>query len=172
MNPDALIHSLESFAEVLPAAVAGVSDADARVKPASGAWSILEIVCHLLDEEVEDFRPRLRLTLERPHAEWPPIDPEGAARARRYNEQNLAERVHRWVNERRASIVWLRALTTPDWAREHLHPKLGPIPAGMLLAGWAAHDMLHLRQIAKRRFELVARDGAPYSTVYAGDWGP
>lgn len=171
MNHEALIIGLSSFAQELPVVVARVSDADARWKPPSGAWSILEIVCHLVDEEVEDFRARLRLTLEDPKQAWPAIDPEGVAVSRRYNEQDLAERVRTFVRERGASVSWLRSLDSPRWENAYVHPKWGPISAGMLLTAWAAHDMLHLRQIAKRRYELACRAGEPYSASYAGDWG-
>jgi len=51
VNAPALIESLTSFVNALPAAVAGVSEADAHVKPPSGAWSVVEIICHLADEE-------------------------------------------------------------------------------------------------------------------------
>lgn len=46
-------------------------------RPAPDRRSLLEIVHHLLDEEVEDFRRRLRLTLDRPGEPWPFLDPEG-----------------------------------------------------------------------------------------------
>ena len=49
---------------------------------------------------------------------------------------------------------------------------LGGLSAGDLLASWAAHDWLHLRQIAKRRHELTARDAGKFSIAYAGRWGP
>lgn len=172
MNHPALIARLAAFADELPTIVAHISDADARFKPPSNAWSILEIACHLGDEEVEDFRARLRSTLDDPRQPWPEIDPTGAAVSRRYNEKNLAAEVARFVNERRASVEWLRGLREPNWENAYPHPKWGPISAGMLLTAWAAHDLLHLRQIAKRRFELVARDGAPFATSYAGEWGP
>lgn len=172
MNHATLITSMSSFADELPAVVRHVTESDAKFKPPSGAWSILEIVCHLVDEEVEDFRTRLRLTLDNPATPWPEIDPPGAAIARRYNERNLHAEVQRFVNERHESVAWLRSLSQPKWANAYVHPKWGPISAGMLMTSWAAHDLLHLRQIAKRRFELAAREGAPYTTSYAGDWGP
>lgn len=171
MNPIPLITRLERFSRVLPPLVENLPDEDARFKPPSGAWSILEIVCHLGDEEVEDFRARLRMTLETPGKEWPKIDPEGAARVRKYNEQDLAKALDRFVRERSASIEWLRSLRNPDWNLAYVHPKFGPQTAGMLLASWPAHDALHLRQIAKRLYELAARDGAPHTVGYAGEWG-
>ncbi len=170
MNALALIDRMEGFAPSLSSAVACVSDEDARWKPPSGNWSVLEIVCHLGDEEVDDFRARLRSTLEEPAREWPAIDPERWARERRYNEKDLGAAVRRFVTERSASIEWLRSLKSPDWNRAHVHPKFGPMPAGMLLASWAAHDALHLRQIAKRLWELAGRDAGEFKTDYAGEW--
>lgn len=170
MNATRLINSLESFGIALPAIVAGVSDEDARWKPPSGAWSILEIVRHLGDEEVDDFRTRVRMTLENPVEPWPPIDPEGWAVERHYNEDDFAAAINRFTRERTASIIWLRGLLSPDWSQAHQHPKFGPIRAGDLLTSWKAHDCLHLRQIAKRMFEIAQCDGAPFAIDYAGEW--
>ena len=170
MQTARLIEQLERFGRTLPVLVEGLSMHDARWKPADGAWSILEIVCHLADEEVEDFRTRLKLTLENPQQDWPPIDPEGVAVARKYNEQDLDQVTQRFVHEREESLRWLRSLGTIDGTIEHRHPRFGAISAGQLLASWAAHDALHLRQIAKRLHQLAAVHGAPFSTDYAGEW--
>ena len=169
MDTELLIGRLAGFAETLPAAVAGVPDADARWRPEQGSWSILEIVAHIADEEIDDFRMRTELTLSDPELPWPPIDPEGAAVERRYNEADLGKTVSRFVTARRESITWLQQLRDPDWSRTH-HHKLGDIRAGDVLAAWVAHDALHLRQIAKRLFQLTQRDAGEYSTAYAGGW--
>ena len=73
MNAQRLVDSLERFAGFLPAVLRGVSLEDARWRPADGAWSILEVVTHLADEEVEDFRARLERTLRDPSESWPPL---------------------------------------------------------------------------------------------------
>lgn len=172
MNSGPIIDRLDAFAATLPAAVGGLSAVDARFRPPSGAWSVIEIVGHLVDEEVEDFRARLELTLRDNTVPWPSIDPVRAARERGYQERDLAESVRRFVAERRRSIEWLRTLNQPDWSLAYHHPKFGPQTAGMLLGAWAAHDALHLRQIAKRLYELAARDADPYPVGYAGEWGP
>lgn len=171
MNPDAIVGRLERFPALLNAAALTAAAETARYKPPSGAWSVVEIVCHLADEEVDDFRTRLRFVLERTAGSWPPIDPEGWARDRRYAEQDLAATLHRFTAERAASVAWLRSLPRDtDWTLAYQHPKFGPIAAGDLLASWAAHDALHLRQIAKRLWELAARDAPGFSTAYAGEW--
>ncbi len=176
MNADALVRRLEAFAGTLPSAVAGVTAEEARVRPASGAWSIVEIVNHLVDEECEDFRPRLELVLRDPAIPWPAIDPEGAAMSRRYQEHGLEESVARFVEERRKSVDWLRGRVArlgpddPAWRRRYTHPKGWSVRAGDVFAAWAAHDALHLRQIAKRLHELAARDAGEFETGYAGEW--
>lgn len=170
MNAERLIDSLEHLAGVFPAAVAGLAEGDARWRGPGGAWSILEITTHLADEEVLDFRTRLELTLRDPEAAWPPIDPEARAIERRYNDGNLADVLDRFLAERRASVRWLRGLRAPDWSLAHARPRAGAIRAGDILAAWAAHDALHLRQMARRRYQLIRRDAAPWLTDYAGSW--
>ncbi len=171
MNTESLISRLDRFAETLPAVVAGIPFADARWRPPEGGWSILEIVMHMADEEVEDFRPRLKLTLRDPGLDWPPIDPEKSAVQRRYNEGDLDEAVGRFVSARRESVTWLRDLREPEWSSTHHSNVLGDLRGGDLLAAWVAHDALHLRQIAKRLFQLTGRDAGEYRTGYAGSLG-
>ena len=59
MQPETLYQELAQGAEIIHALVMGVMQAEACVKPQPESWSILEVVCHLLDEEREDFRQRL-----------------------------------------------------------------------------------------------------------------
>lgn len=172
-----IIRRMDSAPRAIGALCSHLSADESRFKPPSGAWSILEIVCHLVDEEIDDFRTRLRLTQEDPAAPWPGIDPEGWAVKRDYISQDLTSKLQQFSEERAKTITWLRSLKSPDWQVAHLHPRIGPIRAGDLLAAWAAHDALHIRQIAKRLYELAGRDGAamnpgePFLTRYAGEWG-
>ena len=46
--------------------VLGISAEQARWKPDSETWSILEVVNHLYDEEREDFRVRLPVPINLP----------------------------------------------------------------------------------------------------------
>jgi hypothetical protein len=155
---------------VIDAMLAGVDATEARWKPDDDTWSVLEIVQHLADEEIDDFRPRLFSTLADPDAAWSPIDPEGVARSRRYNDGDLETARSAFAARRAESIARLQALTAPDWTRAHAHPRIGAISAGDLLVSWAAHDALHLRQLARRRFQSTSRDGEGFTTLYAGTW--
>lgn len=173
MRIQGLLRRLEAFPHAFATLVQGLGAEDYRFKPPSGAWSILEIARHLLDEDAEDFPARLRFILEGREGAWPSIDPEGWARERKYNEADLHDTLAKFTQRRAEHLRWLRSLPAEtDWAKAYAHPKFGPIRAGDLLAAWAAHDALHLRQAAKRLYELAGEDGRPFSTAYAGAWGP
>jgi hypothetical protein len=172
MDARRLTDALEHNLPVLLALLEGRSGADAARRPTPHDWSLLEIACHLLDEEREDFRARLRLLLEDPAQPWPPIDPEGWVTARGYAERDLATVLRELEAERRASVAWLRGLGEVDWTVAHEHPVLGPLRAGDLLTSWAAHDALHLRQLARRLHQEVERDAGDFSPDYAGPWTP
>ena len=66
MELNLMINRLQTNAERIRVLVEGVGADDARWKPAPDAWSVLEVVNHLFDEEREDFRVRLDIVLDHP----------------------------------------------------------------------------------------------------------
>ncbi len=119
---------LARFPVALKALASTASATDARWKPAPGHWSILETCCHLLDEEREDFRVRIELTLSDPPAAWPRLDLEGIAERRRYNEQDLEATLAEFALARAANLAWLDSVRPyADFTRAYVHPKFGPL---------------------------------------------
>lgn len=169
MESKILYQELAAGAEMVSRLVAGIPPGQARFKPNPAAWSILEVICHLYDEEREDFRQRLDIMLHRPTEKWPPIDPAGWVTARKYNERDLAEMLANFVAERQKSLAWLEGLASPNWEAECPTP-FGVMPAGDMLAAWVAHDQLHLRQLVELRWARVLQLVAPYEVRYAGEW--
>jgi len=169
VDHQALADRMERFPAALSALLEGLAVDRALWRPDERTWSILEIICHIADEEAEDFSPRLFRTLASPEEAWAPIDPEGWAVERRYRGRELASELQRFGVLRENSISAIRAIGEVDWETTHEHPVFGPISAGELMTSWCAHDALHLRQIAKRLAELAASDGG-YSHRYAGNW--
>ncbi len=163
------IAQLSQNAERLHSLAADVSADQARRKPDADSWSILEVVCHLLDEERYDFRVRLSHILAGTPGDFPPIDPGGWVIARRYNEQDLAESLADFLAERQTSLAWLGALAEPDWDATNPVP-WGVISAGEMLAAWVAHDLLHLRQLVELHWFLATTHMAPHRPDYAGEW--
>jgi hypothetical protein len=164
------IQRFEHNLQAIHALVAGVDDRQARWKPAPDEWSILEVIHHLYDEEREDFRPRLDLTLHHPDLPWPPNDPVAKVAERRYNEQDLREILSAFQHERAASMAWLGTLHAPDWKRSHTLAQVGTLRAGDLLVSWLAHDILHLRQLAELHYHYITHLAQPYEVDYAGEW--
>ena len=100
MRLDVVRRELAQGAETITSLVVGVSPEEARVRPAPEAWSLLEVVCHLHDEEREDFRPRLDLVLHRPGERWAPIDPAAWVAERQYNTRDLTQTLQAFLAER------------------------------------------------------------------------
>lgn len=160
-----LFHNMATFTSLL----SGIIDQEAMRKPDPGSWSVLQVVCHLLDEERLDFRPRLEITLHHPGKKWTPIDPQGWVIARKYNERSLEDTLAEFLVERRLSLAWLEGLSSPDWEREYEAP-FGRIKAGDLLVSWVLHDLLHVRQIIELKRSGILRLAGNYDGRYAGDW--
>ena len=142
----------------------------AQWKPSAEKWSMIEVMCHLYDEERLDFRRRLELVLEDPTASWPPIDPQGWVSERNYAAQDIVEMRTLFEIERERSIAWLSGLQDPDLEAVHEHPQIGRLSAGSLLASWLAHDYLHIRQLAGLHYGYLAGIAEPHSLSYAGPW--
>jgi hypothetical protein len=138
-------------------------------KQSDAKWSLLEIICHLCDEEKEDFRARLIITLEDPKKEFKPIDPVGWVASRKYSEENFDIKLNQFITEREKSIEFLRTLNQPMWDNYYEHPKFGNLSAKMFFTNWLAHDYLHIRQIIKLKFDYLSITSNE-KLDYAGDW--
>jgi len=138
-------------------------------KPNPEKWCLLEIVCHLYDEERFDFRFRTQWVLEKPNQTPPPIDPVGWVTKHDYINQNYATMLKKFLNEREQSISWLQSLKNVNWGNAFEHSKLGTLTAKYFLSNWLAHDYLHFKQILKLKYDYLE-----YSTgdnlSYAGTW--
>ena len=138
-------------------------------KPSPEKWCLLEIVCHLYDEEREDFRARVKHTLENPGLPMNPIIPVGWVTRRKYIEQDYKIVLQNFVSEREQSIDWLNKIENPKWDNTYEHPQLGELSAGMFLSNWLTHDYLHIRQIIRTKY-LYLENATNEDLSYAGKW--
>ena len=132
-------------------------------------WCLLEIVCHLFDEEQEDFRIRTKLVLQDPKLPLPMFDPTYWPKERAYLEQNYDQKVSDFLDERDHSINWLYSLKNPQWENAYQHPKFGAMSASLFLANWLAHDYLHIRQILTLKYKYLEQLSEE-TLNYAGSW--
>jgi hypothetical protein len=164
-----LYQELVLSTEMIRSLLAGIPQVEAQYKPGKSAWSILEVTCHLYDEEREDFREHLDFILHRQHEEWHPIAPTAWVKLRKYNQQNFKSMQRKFFSEREKSLAWLKGLKNADWDITY-RSQWGSIRAGDMFASWVAHDNLHIRQLVELRRYRIENLTTPYHIQYAGDW--
>lgn len=169
MEFETLYPELRNSTDIINSLLTGISQEEAEFKPSPETWSILEVTCHLYDEEREDFREHLDFILHRQDQEYHVIDPQSWVKDRRYNEQNFQEMQDSFFAERRKSLNWLKGLENADWDTTYTSP-YGSLTAGEMFCSWVAHDNLHIRQLVELRRARIENITRPYPIQYAGDW--
>lgn len=138
-----------------------------RARPLPDEWAPIEIVCHLRDEETEDFGARVRVILEG-GAGFAPIDPVRWVEERRYRDASPGEALEAFRARRGASLELLGAAAPERLLGAVEHQAFGRLSGLDLLAAWVTHDRLHLRQLAGTLARLWATRWAPLRAEYAG----
>ncbi len=164
-----IISSLEQNRGVFQKIFENTPEPEYRWREREGKWNLLEVVCHLYDEEKEDFRARIKSVLENPENHLVPIDPEGWVTERNYSAQSFEDMLEKFLKERDFSISWLKSLTGANWESTYSHPKLGSLSAKLFLSNWLAHDYLHIRQITRIRYHYLQYYSGQ-KLDYAGNW--
>ncbi len=154
---------LERTPHVLRALLEDLPEPWLHADEGDGTWSPFMVVGHLCDGEETDWIPRARIILE--HGASRAFDPYDRERHRRVSHgATLRERLDRFERRRAESLVALAALRLEpaDLARPGLHPELGPVTLGQLLATWVGHDLDHLVQIARVLAKRYREETGPW----------
>ena len=169
MKFEVLYLELVNSTDMILTFLAGLNQEEVQIKANEGSWSILETLCHLYDEEREDFRGHIDFILNHQDQTWHPIDPAAWVTDRKYNEQDSRVMKDNFFAERSKSLVWLKGLSNANWDLSHTS-EFGTISAGELFSSWVAHDNLGLRQLVELRRSRIEKITQPYSITYAGKW--
>ena len=141
---------LQATPQVLRAWLGNLPDNLIRSNEGPDTWSPYDIVGHLIHGERTDWIPRLELILSQGDSRaFTPFD--RFAQFRESREKSLAELLDTFAELRHTNVGRLEShrLEASDLDRRGLHPELGPVTLGQLLATWMAHDLNHLAQIAR-----------------------
>ena len=152
---------------ILPALLADLDQPLWRARPAPTEWSPVEIVCHLRDEEVEDFGARVRAILDGAGV-FERIDPARWAIERRYQEAEPRAALAAFLERRADSLAFLGGVEPSRLTRAIEQPRLGRMSGLDLVAAWVTHDRLHLTQLAATLARTEADGWAPLRVDYAG----
>ncbi len=141
---------LERTPRALRALLSGLQGAWIAADEGPDTFSALDVVGHLIDGERHDWIPRARTILE--HGSQQPFEPfDRFAFRTNYSDMDLEQRLELFERERAASLEDLIALELDpkDLDRRGMHPELGEVTLGEVLATWVTHDLTHIAQIAR-----------------------
>lgn len=120
-----------------------------------GDWSPYDVVGHLLHGERTDWIERAEIILsEEGRKKFKSFD--RFAQFEGSKGMSLQELLAEFEALRTQNLVKLRGfnLGPSDYQLQGIHPELGMVTLGQLLATWVAHDLNHIGQIA----EFMARE--------------
>jgi FMN phosphatase YigB (HAD superfamily) len=116
-------------------------------RPDPNEWSILQILCHLVESEERDQRPRLERILREdnpfivaPHPSGPNLpvcDDDGMRVAQKF------------VHARKQTLDFIATLQPEDWQRPARHSVFGLTTLVEMAHFTAQHDRLHLNQLCQ-----------------------
>jgi hypothetical protein len=124
------------------------SGSQAATPPKPGAWSIVDVVRHLVEGDRDTLLPRLRRML----AEERPVFP--VRRPLRDDASDLATLLEVFERARADVVKILGGLDDAAWSREGVSPSRGPLSVETYADSTVAHDTEHLRQIQDVRAGL------------------
>lgn len=134
----------------LDALLRGLPEGWIQAHEGGESWSPFDVVGHLIHGDRADWLPRMRIILE--HGEARPFEKfDRFAQFEGSKGRTLDSLLDEFAALRRSSLVDLAALglTAGDLSRKGMHPALGTVTLGQLLATWVAHDLDHVVQVAR-----------------------
>jgi uncharacterized damage-inducible protein DinB len=142
----ALLEELAAFPAALKTELQGLSDAALRFQPTPDAWSIVEIVGHMI--EVGAVWPgRVSQMLSTNNPQLVSVD-NTVVRQRDYQNKQLSYLLSALAERRAEFIEMLRVIHPSQLTRTGEHPTYGQIDVTGAAAALANHDRRHREQIA------------------------
>src|SRR6202521_3356462 len=139
-EPADLVGSCEATLDTLGLLIGDISE---EIQDGDGAWTIGQILNHMLDTERRYYGRVRRLRREdRPQMRILP-DPD-------YTKLSALRAWTKFYELRRRHLRLLRSLKPIEWRRSGTLTPVGPITIASLVRHMAAHDAMHAAQIARR----------------------
>lgn len=138
---------LAATPEILRGLMTGLSDEDARWKPAPDRFSIAEVLAHLSHSEGHCYRLRVDRFLAEDLPEFERDDAQMWLDQYRYAEPEDA--FDHFEDQRETNLEFLRGLEAEAGSRRARHQEAGEITLSEMLHEWALHDLGHVRQVAE-----------------------
>ena len=168
MKPDGIslddaVAILERTPAGLSALLEGLPEMWVKATEGDGTWSPYDVIGHLIHGERTDWIPRARHILA---SETRPFEPfDRSAQFTESQGKSLSELLATFTDLRRDNVAVLVGmnLTNADFGRTGLHPELGEVTLGQLMATWVVHDLDHVAQIARTMAKVYTEATGPWS---------
>ncbi len=145
-----LIEAYERGIREVRDGVAGLGEAALKARAEPGKWSILEIVCHLVDSE-QAWCHRLKRTI----AEINPLiigyDETGFTASLDYQARDVEAELDLFDATRRQMAKILRNLPAEAWSRVCIHSERGKMSLKEMVEIETEHITHHLRFVGAKR---------------------
>ncbi len=160
---DDAVAILERTPGTLSAWLDGLPETWVRATEGEGTWSPYDVIGHLIHGERTDWIPRARHILAGDPRPFEAFD--RTAMFKESQGKSLRELLLTFAELRRENVAALVGmnLTDEDLDRRGLHPELGEVTLGQLLATWVVHDLDHVTQIARTMAKVYSEVTGPWS---------
>ena len=130
--------------------------------PATGEWSALNCLQHLLDAELQLYPVRVRAFLVGENfSDFDPNQPHTDPHSQ-VPEQLAAT----FARHRQESLALLKQVQDEDLGRTVQHPKLGIVTLAEMLHTWAAHDLMHTVQAERALMQPFMLGSGPWRPFF------
>jgi hypothetical protein len=126
--------------------VKGLKKKQLRQQPATGKWSIAQIIAHLADAEVTGAF-RLRMMVSQSGSPILAYDQDAWANAMKYGKADVEEKIGLFTSVRNSQLAIWKSLNEDDWEKFGLHTERGKETVERFAQLHAGHDINHLNQI-------------------------
>ena len=153
-NLQELIAKYDHGPTQLRESISGLTSIQLRIPAPPGAWSVLQIVCHIADFELVYADRMKRVVAE----ERPTLfggDPDVFAAKLAYAQRNLEEELDVIMSVRREVSRFLKTLVPGDFERTGQHSADGPLSLMRLLERIAGHIPHHVDFIERKKKTLL-----------------
>lgn len=149
-----LLEELAVFATAVQQSLTATA-IDWKQRPASGEWSLTEVICHLRDVEREVHQVRFCALIAAENIFLPGATPDEWAAERHYQEQDGRAALADFIAARRETIALLAQIDNEAlWDRQGRHAFFGHTTMHELLHLVVKHDQAHWQQIKKLLGEI------------------
>lgn len=162
-NSDVLLEERDSLGWVLKALreaggqvvyeLAGVDEETLCRRPGDGDWCLKEIAAHLRDAE-ELALCQMTAIAQGATAAIPFWDVDVLPSERDYRAADLSDLLTEVRARRHETTLFLWGLSETDWQSSAEHPYRGPMTLEAIARELAQHDLEHLWQVRRMKFEL------------------